>query len=154
MVIINVKIKQRYSKGCTETASWKRFSMFRLYSRELKQSCIDWGKSQRCLLQLTTIDPVHSLTWWWSETALYVAYKRWLNLHWGKGSWCHQMETFSRYWPFVQGIHRSSVNSPNKGQWRGALVFSLICTWINGWVNNRETDDLRRHRAHYDVIVM
>ena len=35
-----------------------------------------------------------------------------------------------------------------------ALVFSLICVWINGWVNNREAGDLRRHRAHYDVIVM
>ena len=32
--------------------------------------------------------------------------------------------------------------------------FSLICTRINGWVNNREAGDLRRHRAHYDVIVM
>ena len=41
---------------------------------------------------------------------------------------------FPRYWPFVQGIHRSSVNSPHKGQWRGALMFSLICIWINGWV--------------------
>ena len=33
-------------------------------------------------------------------------------------------------------------------------MFSLICAWINGWVNNREAGDLRRHRAHYDVIVM
>ena len=61
---------------------------------------------------------------------------------------------FSRYWPFVWGIHRSPMNSPHKGQWRGALVFSLICAWINGWVNNGEAGDLRRHRAHYDVIVM
>ena len=61
---------------------------------------------------------------------------------------------FPRYWPFVRGIHRSPVNSPNKGQWRGALMFTLICTRINGWVNNREAGDLRRHRAHYDVIVM
>ena len=61
---------------------------------------------------------------------------------------------FPRYWPFVQGIHRSTVNSPHKGQWRGALMFSLICVWINGWVNNREAGDLRRHGAHYDVIVM
>ena len=61
---------------------------------------------------------------------------------------------FPWYWPLVRGIHRSPVNSPHKGQWRGALVFSLICAWINGWVNNRETGDLRRHRAHYDVIVM
>ena len=48
----------------------------------------------------------------------------------------------------------SPVNPPHKGQWRGALIFSLICAWINGWVNNREAGDLRRHLAHYDVIVM
>ena len=61
---------------------------------------------------------------------------------------------FPRYWPFVRGIHRSPVNSPHNGQWRGALMFSLICVWINGWVNNRDAGDLRRYRAHYDVIVM
>ena len=33
---------------------------------------------------------------------------------------------FPRYWPFVWGIHRSPVFSPHKGQWRGALMFSLI----------------------------
>ena len=37
-----------------------------------------------------------------------------------------------RYWPLVRGIHRSPVNSPRKGQWRGALIFSLICAWVNG----------------------
>ena len=37
---------------------------------------------------------------------------------------------------------------------RGTLMFSLICVWTNGWVNNREAGDLRRHRAHYDVTVM
>ena len=41
--------------------------------------------------------------------------------------WRHQTKTFSAYWPFVRGIHRSPVNSPLKGQWRGALMFSLIC---------------------------
>ena len=61
---------------------------------------------------------------------------------------------FPRYWPFVWGTHRSPVNSPHKGQWRGVLMFSLICAWINGWVNNREDGDLKRHHAHYDVIVM
>ena len=61
---------------------------------------------------------------------------------------------FPRYWPFVWGIHRSPVNSPRKGQWRGALMFSLICARINGWVNNSEAGDLRRHRAHYEVTVI
>ena len=41
-----------------------------------------------------------------------------------------------------------------KASERGALMFSLICARINGWVSNREADDLRRHRAHYDVIIM
>ena len=61
---------------------------------------------------------------------------------------------FPRYWPFVRGIHRSPVNSPRKGQWRGALMLSLIWAWINCWANNREVGDLRHHRAHYDVTVM
>ena len=61
---------------------------------------------------------------------------------------------FPRYRPFVRGIHRSPVNSPHKGQWRGALMFSLTCVWINDWVNNREAGDLRRYRVHYDVTVM
>ena len=61
---------------------------------------------------------------------------------------------FPRYWPFVQGIARSPVNSPHKGQWRGAVMFSLICFWLNGRVNKREAGDLRRYRAHYDLSVM
>ena len=44
--------------------------------------------------------------------------------------------------------------SPHKGQWRGTLMFSLICASINGWVNTREAGGLRRYRVHYDVIVM
>ena len=61
---------------------------------------------------------------------------------------------FPRYCPFVRGIHRSPVNSPHKAQWRGAVMFSSICARINGWVNNGEAGDLRRHPVHYDVIVM
>ena len=61
---------------------------------------------------------------------------------------------FPRYWPFVRGIHRSSLNSPHKGQWRWALMFLWSAPWINGWVNNREAGDLRRRRDPYDVIVI
>ena len=59
-----------------------------------------------------------------------------------------------RYWPFVRGIHRSPVNSPQKGQWRRALMFSLIFAWINGWVTNCKAGDSRHHRPlwrHYNV---
>ena len=61
---------------------------------------------------------------------------------------------FSRYLPFVRGLHRWPVIAPHRGQWRGALMFSLIWAWINGWVNTCESSDLRRNHAHYDVTVM
>ena len=50
----------------------------------------------------------------------------------------------------VTGHLRYPVNSPHKGQW--ALMFSLICVWINDWVNNREAGDLRHNRAHCNDI--
>ena len=67
-------------------------------------------------------------------------------IHDDVSKWKH----FPRYWPFVRGIHRSPMTSPHKGQWRGAW----ICARINVWTNNREAGYLRRHRAHYDSIVM
>ena len=73
----------------------------------------------------------------------------WKSWHDDVIKWKH----FPRNWPFVRGIHRSPVNSPHKGQWRRALMFSLICVWINNWVNNGEAGDfetlscpLWRHR--------
>ena len=60
---------------------------------------------------------------------------------------------FPRYWHFVRGIHRSPVNSLHKGQWGRALVFSLICAWTNSWTNNGDADELRRHLAHYDIVM-
>ena len=61
---------------------------------------------------------------------------------------------FPRYWPFVRVIHRSPMNSPHKGHWGGAWMFSLICAWMNGWVNNHESGYLRHHLTHYDITVM
>ena len=68
--------------------------------------------------------------------------------------WRHEVQIFPCYWPFVRGNHLSPVNSQHKGQWRGALMFSLILTWTNGWVSNRDAGNLRRHCAHYGVTVM
>ena len=50
-----------------------------------------------------------------------------------------------RFWPFVRGIHRSPVNSPYKGQWRGGLLNKRL---------SKQSRDLKRHRTHYDVSVM
>ena len=54
---------------------------------------------------------------------------------------------FPRYWPFVREFTGPRWIPHTKAmQWRGVLIFSLIFVWINGWVNNRETGDLRRYR--------
>ena len=74
-------------------------------------------------------------------------HKFWISWHDDVIKWKH----FPRNWPFVR---EAPVNSPHKGQWHGALMFTLISAQINGWVNNRDADDLRRNRAHYDVIVL
>ena len=58
---------------------------------------------------------------------------------------------FPCHWPFVRGGHRSPVDSPHKGQWRRALVSSLMCIWKNAWASSRDAGDLRRHGAHCNV---
>ena len=68
--------------------------------------------------------------------------------------WRHQMETFFALLGLCAGNSPVPVNSPHKDQSREALMFSSISACINAWVNNREAGDLRRHRGHYDVIVM
>ena len=64
------------------------------------------------------------------------------------------METFSALLAICAGNSPVPGEFPHKGQWRGTLMFSLICVWIAGWVNNGEAGDLRRYRANYDVTVM
>ena len=64
------------------------------------------------------------------------------------------MEKFSALLAICAGNSPVAGEFPYKDQWREALLFSVICTWINGWVNNREAGDLRHYRAHYDVTVM
>ena len=66
--------------------------------------------------------------------------------------YCHVDVIKRKHLPCYQPL--APVNFPHKGQWRGALIFHLICAWINGWQKNREAGDLRRHRAHYDVTII
>ena len=72
------------------------------------------------------------------------------NVHDDVIKWKH----FPRHLPFVRGTYQSLVYCHKKCQWRGALMFSLIYAWKNGWANNRDADDLRSHCADYDVTVM
>ena len=64
------------------------------------------------------------------------------------------METFSALLAICAENRRSLVNSPDKGQCRGALMFSLIRAWTNNWDTTGDAGDLRHQRVHYDVTVM
>ena len=65
--------------------------------------------------------------------------------------WRHEMETFSALLAICAG------NSPVPGEFpaqRPVTQSFDVLFDLNGWVNNREVGDLRRHRTHHDVIVM
>ena len=80
--------------------------------------------------------------------ALLIYREMWLDFAWLR----HQH--FSCHWPFVRGLHRPPVDSPHKDQWRGALMFSFMCAWTNGWANSEDVGDLRRQSAHCYVTVI
>ena len=67
--------------------------------------------------------------------------------------WRYEMDTFSAFLALCEGNATVTGGSLYKGQWRRALMFSLICAWTDGWANNRDAGNLRRHHAHYDVTV-
>ena len=105
----------------------------------------------------TAVIPVRQ-QWSYCSLALIQRYLRSKTVPWKLGRsesvqrlswWRHKWKQLPRYCPFMRGIHRPPVNSPYKGQWRGALMFSSICAWTTGRVNNRDAGDLRRHRAQY-----
>ena len=75
--------------------------------------------------------------------------------HYRHGSWWrHQMATFSTLLAICAGNSPLTGEFPAQRPVTRALMFSLICAWIDGWVNNGEAGDLRRHRTYYDVTVM
>ena len=65
--------------------------------------------------------------------------------------WRHEMGTFSVLPALCE------VNPPVTGGFTSqgpvTRIFDvfLICAWRNGWANNRNAGDLRRHCTHHDV---
>ena len=105
-----------------------------------------WKFKARAMAKIKTTGRWLNISWWkrhnmksWSE-----AIKSW---------WRHQMETFSALLALCEGNHRSPVDSPHKGPWLRSLMFPFTCGWTNGFENNRDAGDLKRHRTHFDVTV-
>ena len=68
--------------------------------------------------------------------------------------WRHQMEPYPVLLALCEGNPPVIGGFPHKGQWRGASMFSLICTRTYSWAYNRVVGDLRRHRAHYGITLL
>ena len=106
-------------------------------------TCTDWGlkMQQKCPAYI-----LHYGLWYhWKEHMIHMTW------------WRHQMETFSTLLAHVTGSHWSLVNSPHKGQWYAALMFSLICTWINSYHCNGAAPKIFRSgnitkASHYEGI--
>ena len=64
------------------------------------------------------------------------------------------METFSALLALCAGNSPVTGEFPSQRPVTRSFDIFFIFAWINGWVNNREAGDLRRHHVHYDVIVM
>ena len=153
MIHLSSSTEHRYNTGevilrCTNSIvlSLTYFDMFRFWTNRLRNFRYYTGE----VLFTSNVEVVYTMLCIRQNMQTDVWTHMAARLHDDVIKW----KQFPRNWPFVRGIHRSPVNSPHKGQWRGALMFSLICAWINDWVNNREAGDLRRNRVHYDVIVM
>ena len=102
---------------------------------------------------------------WWRDAGFYLFTWWW---------WWHEMEMHYALLVLCEGSMMTSSNGNifrvtghlcweftghrwnprTKASDAELWCFSLICAWINGWVNNREAGALRHHRAHYDVTVM
>ena len=116
------------------------------------QNCVGTGAR----LNIKTVflrygDPVLKLRRSWDRlifnTGIHILVRPHIYIERAPGQWRSSLSlllpTWINWW-----------DSPHKGQWRRALMFSLICGRANGWANNRGAGDLIRHRAHYDVTAM
>ena len=85
-----------------------------------------------------------------SHSLLKSVLSAWRSSSW----WCYQMETFSALLALCAGNSPVTGEFPPQRPVTWSFDVSLICAWINGWVNNHDAGDLRCHHAHYDVTVM
>ena len=123
------------------TGFWREFILSGMVPGHLLSQCLP---SLKCW---DYVQVMYADLWWDMTPKIFCLY---VDVHDDVIKWKH----FPCHWRLVRGIHWSSVDCPHKGQSRGALMFSLVCARTNGWTNNRDAVDLRRHRAYYDVTVM
>ena len=86
------------------------------------------GVSATNAIQLQTLTLITIFTWsFWLAASRAASQSLMINLVIGFPWWHHQMETFSALLALCEGNSLVTDEFPHKGQWRGALMFSLIC---------------------------
>ena len=112
------------------------------------------GSHHNCIKIENECSYVSQIALWCFRCVIWCMFTFVMTLFLLESWWRHQMETFSAL------LAICARNSPVLGEFPAqrpvtrSLVFSLICAWISGWVNNREAGYMRRYRVHYDVMVM
>ena len=140
-ISISLKVSVNEINHC-KFANWHHISLIYTMLWALIHLCIkqQFYVSNVCFSHVTFLR--------WCDSSLATQSVNPCHFTWDVIKWKH----FPRYCPFVRGIHRSPVNSPHKGPWRGALMFSLICvlnkrlskqSW--GWWFETPTRSLWRH---------
>ena len=95
-------------------------------------------------VSMLSIHQLLPFAWWYEMVAEILHTAPFHSTHDDVIKWTH----FPRYWSFVRGIHQSPVNSPHKGQWRGALMFYLnkrLSKQSWGWWLETPSHPLWRH---------
>ena len=64
------------------------------------------------------------------------------------------MKTFTALLVLCEGKPPVIGGFPTQRPVTWSFYVFYICTWTNGWANNRDASDLRRHGTHYDITVM
>ena len=107
------------------------------------------GGNKRCFISFTA--PWRFCHW---EVVNWIILLMWIFLLLGR----HMMTSWNgnifRVTGHLCGEFTGPGESPAQRPVTQNFLFSLICAWIKGWVNNRKAGDLRRYRVHYDVIIM
>ena len=86
-------------------------------------------------ISLVMIEKIYTLSYYHHQIGSMNCYPLFRVRSWNNGLRCMSL--------YILTIIEETGEFPHKGQWRWALMFSLITAWTNSWVNNRNPGDLR-----------
>ena len=135
-----------YSWICTFIVSFVQFYVKNIFFLNFKTD----ENSHRSVVNTTGVIPKE----WQSNFQSFVSWTGARFMYLAQPWWRHQMETFSALQALCAGISPLTDDFPSPRPVTWTSDVSLVCSWTNGWVNNRDAGGLRRDRTHYGATVM